>query len=316
MEKIVEIFKKFDSFALFCHISPDADTLCSANALKLVLKKLKKKAYIFCDGKVPKNMKFLGISLEQDEKIIGDVDVCVMVDCNSLDRIGKYSIYFENAKLRVNIDHHQLSDYTFDYSYFDTSSPSTADLMYEILKQLNTKLNSQIALNLYAGLSTDTGCFEHASTNANSHRHTYELLEYKFDLSKANYNLFKYKQRSYLYFYKTALRNTKAYDKGRIYVTYFNNRMFKKFENILENSNCFSFLDGIDGNEIRVKIIEKQKGCFSVGFRSNAYANVCDIANTFGGGGHIRASGCTIEGEYKDVLCKLIEACKQELHKH
>ena len=75
MEKIVEIFKKFDSFALFCHISPDADTLCSANALKLVLKKLKKKAYIFCDGKVPKNMKFLGISLEQDEKIIENVDV-------------------------------------------------------------------------------------------------------------------------------------------------------------------------------------------------------------------------------------------------
>ena len=313
MKDILRIIKKYNSFALFCHVSPDADALGSMNALRLILKKLNKKVYAYCDGVVPSNISFLDVKLEENEKHIMQVDVCIMLDCNSSGRIGKYAELFDKAKIKVVIDHHQKSDYKFDYSLIDTNSPSTADILYEIIKELNVTINSQIALNLYAGLSSDTGCFMHSSTNAMSHKHAYELLGYNFNLAEVNYNMFKYKGSSYLYFYKTALKNTKAYLGGKLYVTFFNYKEYLRYQDICENPSAFSFLEGIEGNEIRVKILEKTKDTFSISFRSNKYVNVCDIARVFNGGGHIRAAGAEVMLPYKELLQQIIEVSKKVL---
>ena len=316
MKDILNIINKNKSFALFCHISPDADALGSMNALRLTLKKMGKKVYAYCDGKIPNNIAFLKIPLEDNVSKIGKVDVCIMLDCNSLDRIGKYGEYFDNAKIKANIDHHQAMDYKFDCSYADSTSPSTADLLYELIKNLDVTINSEIALNLYAGLSSDTGCFVHPSTNKISHKHAYELINYNFDLEEANYNMFKYKQKNYLYFYKSVLRNTKPYLNEKLYITFFNYKTYKRFEKICDNSASFQFLDGIDGNEIRVKIFEKERGFFTISFRANKYADVCSVAKNFDGGGHIRAAGGKFSGTYKDLINKVITCCKEELDNH
>ena len=316
MKDLINLINKYKTFALFCHISPDADALGSMNALKLTLKKMGKKAYAYCDGKIPGNISFLKITLEENVSKISKADVCIMLDCNSLDRIGKYAEYFDKAKIKAKIDHHQSMDYKFDYEYADSNSPSTADLLYELIKNLDVTINSDIALNLYAGLSSDTGCFVHPSTNQFSHKHAYELINYNFDLEQANYNMFKYKQKNYLFFYKSVLRNTKPYLNGKLYVTYFNYKTYRRFEKICDNSASFQFLDGIDGNEIRVKIFEKEKGFFTISFRANKYADVCSVAKNFEGGGHIRASGGKFNGNYKDLLSKVLSCCKEELDKH
>ena len=65
MKEILDIINKNKTFALFCHIGPDADALGSVNALRLTLKKMNKKAYAFCDGKIPNNIAFLKIPLEE-----------------------------------------------------------------------------------------------------------------------------------------------------------------------------------------------------------------------------------------------------------
>lgn len=316
MNDVIKIINKYKSFALFCHISPDADALGSMNALRMTLKKMGKKVVAYCDGKIPNNIAFLKIPLEENTSKILKSDVCIMLDCNSLDRLGKYGEIFDQAKIKVNIDHHQSMNYKFDYAFTDDTSPSTADLVYELIKNLDVTINSDIAENLYAGLSSDTGCFVHPSTNQTSHKHAYELINYKFDLQEANYNMFKYKQKNYLYFYKSVLRNTKPFLREKVYITFFNYKTYKRFEKICDNSASFQFLDGIDGNEIRVKIFEKERNFFTISFRSNKYANVCEIAKNFDGGGHIRASGGKYNGIYKDLLYKILQACNEELSKY
>lgn len=313
MKQILNILNKNNSFALFCHISPDADALGSMNALRLVLKKLNKKVYMYCDGKVPKNISFLNVNLDTDTSKIGRCDVCIMIDCNSLERIGKYAEFFDKAKIKVNIDHHQAMHYPFDCAYVDSKSPSTADLMYVLIKNMKVTINGEIAQSLYAGLSSDTSCFQNASTSQLSHKHAYELINYNFNLQEVNYNMFRYKQKDFLYFYKNALRNTKSYLKEKLYVTFFNYKAYKRFDKICDDSVSFQFLDGIEGNEIRVKIMEKQKGFFTISFRSNKYANVCAIAQKFDGGGHLRASGGRASGNYKEILSKIISYCEEEL---
>ncbi len=315
MKEIIEIIKKYNTFALFCHVNPDADALGSMNALNLSLKKLNKKAYMYCDGIIPSNLKFLNVELEENEKKILNADVCILLDCNTVNRIGKYGDLFKQGKIKVCIDHHQQGDYPFDYNLVDYSSPSTCDLIYPLLKELDFVLNCQIALNLYAGISSDTGCFKFSNTTAVSHKNTYELLNYNFDLIEANYNMFSYKQDNFLDFYKTAIKKTKSYFNNDVFVTHFNLKDYKKFKDICDNSIGFQIFDGIDGNEIRVKVIERKKGVLSVAFRSNKFVDVCKIAKVFGGGGHINASGCEIVGRYKTALQKILNECKKELEK-
>lgn len=316
MKQVESILKNHNSFALFCHVNPDADALGSMNALKLVLKKMNKKVYSFCDGKVPKNLQFLDIELDDNIKVLSKVEVFIMLDCNGLDRIGKYGEYFDKGSFKINIDHHQKGNYVFDYSCVDTDSPSTCDIVYEIIKGMDVTINSKIAENLYAGLSSDTGGFIHSNTKIISHRHAYELINYNFDLTNANYNMFKYKPKNYLYFYKTALNNTKSYLDEKVFVTFFSFRHYKKFEDICDNSASFQFLDGIEGNEIRVRITEKKRGEYNISFRSNIYADVCNIAKKFNGGGHKNASGATVNtNNFKELLSSLIETCREELSK-
>ena len=90
----------------------------------------------------------------------------------------------------------------------------------------------------------------------------------------------------------------------------------QRFYDICENSASFQFLDGIDGNEVRAKIIEKEPGTFHMSLRSNLYANVCNIARALGGGGHVKAAGATATGKYKDILNKIIEQTELELEKN
>lgn len=315
MKDIINLIEKYNSFALFCHISPDADALGSMNALYFVLKKMHKQVHIYCDGKVPQNISFLKINLEKNVSHIENVDACIMLDCNSLDRLGEYEKYYDKAKVKVIIDHHQKDNYKFDVEYVDSSSPSTADMLCELFKQMGVKINSLIALNLYAGLSSDTGCFMHPNTNKASHTHSAELIEYNFNLEDANYNMFKFKQKNYLNFYKTALRNTKQYLRGKVYITVFSHSAYKRFNKICEESASFQFLDGIDENEIRARITERESEVFTLSFRSNKYVNVCSIAEKFGGGGHIRAAGATFVGSLKDLVPTILDACREELGK-
>lgn len=315
MEKIINLIQNNHSFALFCHIDPDADALGSMNALRIVLKNMGKKVSIFCDGEVPRKISFLKIRLEKDERKIEAADVCIMMDCNSLDRIGRYGELFDRAKVRAIIDHHQRDNYSFDVECVDTSSPSTCDLLYEIFKVMNVKIDRVLALNLYAGLSSDTGCFMHPNTTQKSHQHASELIAHKFDLEDANYNMFKFKPRNYLRFLKTALSKTRQYLNGKVLLTFFDLQNYKKFSKICYESILFQIFDGIEDNEIRVRIIEEDNGVFSLSFRSNKYVNACNIAKKFGGGGHIRAAGATYRGEIQSVIAEILHECKEELEK-
>ncbi len=177
LHDIAKVINKYQSFAIFCHISPDGDAIGSAVALRDAINLMGKTAYAFCDGAIPDDLSFLNVHLDDDESKISDVDVMIMVDCNSLERIGRFAPLFDNAKIRCKIDHHQMSEYVLDYSYTDTTSPSTCDIIFDLIKILGVDITNDMAQCLYTGISSDTGCFMHESTSAMSHFRSYELMQ-------------------------------------------------------------------------------------------------------------------------------------------
>ena len=172
IQKIIDLLKKHNSFALFSHVSPDCDAFGSCSALKIALERMGKTVYFYSDGDVPKNLQFLDIRLEQDPVHISEVEVCILIDCNniSVDRLGRYCKYVANAPIVACIDHHQRNNEKFTCKFIDSKSPSACDIIYRILKLLKVKIDKEIATFLYSGSATDTASFINTNTNANCHK--------------------------------------------------------------------------------------------------------------------------------------------------
>ena len=316
IKKVTSFLKSYNSFALFTHISPDADALGSTKALKIALESLGKTVYVFCDGVPTKNLEFLEADLCTDTSVLENVEVGILVDGNTPNRLGKYAQDFEKLSVKMCIDHHVKEKYRFNLKYVNTESPSASDLVYKIIRGLKVKITKEIATLLYAGIATDTGCFKNTNTTASCHRVVGDLIGKKFDLEQTNFYLFKYKTKKQMDFYEYCFKHLQYFHKDKILVVFIPFKEYKKIADVIETAGIFEFLTGIEGNEIILKIVEKEPKQYNVALRSNRYANVQEIATQFGGGGHKMASGCKFSGDYKANLDKLIEYCISELNKY
>ena len=316
IKKVTTFLKSYNSFALFTHISPDADAFGSTKALKLALESLGKTVYVFCDGIVTKNLEFLEPELCDDVSVISSVEVGILVDCNIPYRVGKYEEFFEKIPVKMCIDHHVPEKYKFNLKFVSTKSPSASNLVYKIIKGLKVKITKEIATLLYAGTATDTAGFKNTNTTADCHRVVGALIDKKFDLEKANYYLFKFKPKKQMDFYSYCFKHLQYFYDDKILLIFIPYKEYQKVADIIDTGGIYEFLTGIEGNEIIIKITEKQPKHYFISLRSNIYANVRDIAAEFGGGGHKMASGCNYVGDYKECLDKLIKLSISEIEKH
>ena len=159
-------FREHDHFCILTHDAPDGDTLGSAATLCRGLRDFGKTAFILENPEVPKHLAYLceGLTVEApaDNATVVSVDVAaphMLVKNPNLDA----------SKLILRIDHHGRSTSFAPLELVDATSASCAEIIYDILVELGVQMTPEIAIPLYTGLSTDTGCFRFANTNA----HTY-----------------------------------------------------------------------------------------------------------------------------------------------
>ena len=159
-------FREHDNFCIFTHDAPDRDTLGSAATLCRGLRDFGKTAFILENPEVPKHLAYLceGLTVEapMENATVVSVDVAaphMLVKNPNLDA----------SKLILRIDHHGRSTSFAPLELVDATSASCAEIIYDILVELGVQMTPEIAIPLYTGLSTDTGCFRFANTNA----HTY-----------------------------------------------------------------------------------------------------------------------------------------------
>ncbi len=311
MEKIIKLIENYKSFALFAHVSPDADTLGSCKALKLALEKMGKKAYIFCDGKINFNNTFLNITLEKDESLINNSEALIAIDISSQDRLGKYKDVFLSHTNTACVDHH-TNGYKFaKFNFIKTKYSSTALIILEILEKLKCKISPEIAEALYAGMSSDTGCFKHPNTDYLVHEKSAMLIKTGFNLERCNYELFKRKNEGYVPFLKMIIKNYKI-SKDNIGILFLNYKNFLKIKTFYD-SDLINEIFSENNTLFFVLVAEKEKGKYKLGFRSKDI-NVEKIARSFGGGGHVLAAGADITISKKELLSRLNTEIKKALY--
>ena len=240
-------------------------------------------------------------------------DLLICLDTSQKDRMTKgMSVYFEQAKKTINIDHHVSNTGFADIDHVVSAASSASEVVYDLLEKERIDLASAEAL--YMGIICDSGVFKYSSTSEHTMQIAGHLMTIGVDSSRWNDEVFyerTYKQAKLL---GQALLNSELIFEGRCIYTVVDRAMFEYF------SAGHDDLEGVveqlrltKGVEVAVLISETVEGTCKFSFRSKRYVDVNKVASIFGGGGHVRAAGCTIKGDYKEPLKIFLEAIEGQL---
>ena len=311
--EVVKLIKSAKTIALFSHINPDCDTICSALALRLFLKKMGKEVSAYCDG----DLKFDMADLYSAEALNADCpktsyDLTIAVDCATEDRIGKYRAVFQKGRKTLCIDHH-LQDRTFaGYNCIDVHSGATAELIYLIIKEYDlSKMDKDIASLLYTGLITDTGNFGFSNVGVRTMSIGSDLLSYGIPNSDISYKHFREITFDTFKLKARALSKAQFFEKNKIGVITFTKEDFEATGTTSANtSNLVNEIVNIADVLIAVSITEVRSNSYKISLRTQGNVDANAIASVFGGGGHKNAAGFMVNGFYGNVLDDILKACK------
>ena len=289
------------------HVRPDGDATGSSLALYLYIKKNypKVKADVFLEKVLPE-LTFLTGSDEIKTDFKSDTDsydLFIVVDC-SKDRTGDAEKFFDNAKTTVNIDHHVSNTGTGDNLYIVPDASSACELVYDCLDR--DKIDIDIAKAIYTGMVTDTGVFKYNNTSPKTMRIAADLISFGFDFGDLIDHVFYEKTYIQNQIMGRALLESILLMDGRCAVSVVSKQTMDFYG--AEGND----LDGIvnqllltKGVECSIFMYELSPLEYKVSLRSLGSVNVAEVAQMFGGGGHERAAGCTVNGTWHDVINNL-----------
>jgi phosphoesterase RecJ-like protein len=316
LNEILEKIKQSNTIGITFHISPDGDSYGSSLGLLLSLRKLGKKVYIISKDKVSEIYSFLpgineinaGITSVQEA-----TDCVIALDCGNKERLNA-DIEFENRKYcLINIDHHLSNDNYGDINYVDTKCSAVGEIIYAIIKAMNIVVNQDIATCLYTSIITDCGSFKYSNTTRETHEIAAELITTGIDFSKIHRNIFENKNYERVKLYGKVIEKLSLRANRKLCVMELNNDMLKNLNSDISDSGDIISI-GMEIGEIEVAVLFKESSDGTkVSLRSKNDFDVRKIAEFYGGGGHSKAAGLTINKPLDEAKAILIKHIEKEL---
>lgn len=306
LRETVEKINSAEKILLTAHINPDGDAIGSVLAMLQILRGMGKDVSAYIDDKIPKN--FLTMPcIEEIKQPTGEekisADLLVVLD-TSTDRIGKVHDITDAPIL--NIDHHVTNKGEEGVLYVEPTAAATCEIIFYLCGELNFEITKDIAVCLYSGLATDTGFFNYSNTKPATFRAAAALVECGV---KPNLIAEQFEERSFseLKVMSAALQTTKLFYGGRVIGMFIDEELFKQTDTTEGFIDLIRVIDSVD---VAFILTCREKNICRVSMRSKT-VNVAEIANKLGGGGHIRAAGCTLQKNFADAKNVLLHAIGQ-----
>ena len=278
-----------ENILITAHVNPDGDAIGSTLAMLQILRAMGKNVAVYIDDKVPKNFSVMPFAEEirqprEDEHF--SADLLVILD-TSPDRIGNVKNLTDAPIL--NIDHHITNSGDEGDLYVDANAAATCEIIFQLCKELNAEISKNIAVCLYTGIATDTGFFNYSNTRPSTLRAAADLVEAGVEPNLISEQV---EIRSFrdIQIMSAALQTTKLFYGGKVAGMFVDRELYKQVET---TEGLIDLIRVIDGVEVAFLITEKEKNVCRVSMRSKG-VDVSSIAKRLGGGGHVRAAGCTI----------------------
>ena len=316
-EAIAEAIRSARRIAVCSHVNPDGDTLGCAAAMRLALLEMGKEVTLFCDGKVPDCLAFLpGADLFRvPGKKEVPFDLMLAVDVSDEKRLGACGSLTAVSAHTAQIDHHPTNPLYTEINSVDGCAPATAVMIHEQLRVLNVGLTPEIAVCLYTGISTDTGNFSFASTNAECFSIMSELMRQNLNLAGLNRILFRERAMPQVKLLGRALVSLKYVENGRIAVMKLTRKDFDECGALSEHADTLVNF-GLDtiGTRMAMLARESEEGTIKFSLRAKEPHEINDVAQSFGGGGHPQAAGIVMPGPLDESVGKVLKAMIRKLN--
>jgi phosphoesterase RecJ-like protein len=328
IQETVDFLLNNDNFTVLCHVNPDGDTLGSGYALCGALHRIEKRARLLCDDKPSPRFDFLLETLDDNPHLrnfpFDTEETIITVDVADLELLG--SLKDRYPKIDLSIDHHMSNKNYAERTLLDTRAAACAEVVWELIMELEERLQSEqlatpaIAAAIYTGISTDTGCFKYSNTSTISHMFAAEVMGYGFDVDKINYVMFEMKTRERVLLEQQALSSIEYYFSGKCAVIVLTAEMLDGIDPE-DAGNVSSLPKQIEGVHAGVVIKEKSaasseeggRGVFKVSVRTSEEVNAQSVCSVLGGGGHLRAAGCTLTGDADSVKATVLHEISKQL---
>ncbi|MBQ8638184.1 MAG: bifunctional oligoribonuclease/PAP phosphatase NrnA [Lachnospiraceae bacterium] len=316
MRSFDEVMAGVQRAAIAGHVRPDGDCVGSCMGLAAYLRaNYQVKVDVFLDP-LPDSLEFLVEGKEINPKTDETVryDIFFAVDCADKKRIAADSRLIEHAAKVINIDHHISNPLYGDINVVEAESSSACEVLYGLMDA--EKINRETAICLYTGMAHDTGIFQYSCVSPLTMSRAGHLLSFGFDFSQLIMSSFYEKSLSHQKLLGIALMKSRILPDGLgiwSYVTLAD--MEAVASSSMEADGIVEELRNTKGIDYSVFLYELEPGTYKVSFRSKGKVNVSQVAVAFGGGGHVRASGCTFVGKTPDeIIAQITEQIAGQIH--
>ena len=309
-----------ESVLILLHRHPDGDAVGAGFGLKRLLETMDCTAYCVCEDEIPERLRFLTEGMQESirvENLPADFAPTriISVDTASPAQAGTiYPLY--EGRFDLMIDHHERGEMYAD-GYVDGSASSAGELVFRLSRELVrtgriAAVPAGVDHLLYASISSDTGCFRYSNASPETHRAVAELLESKPDAAEINHRLFGVKSFDLLRAEKVGFDRLRLFADGKLGIV--DMPYAVKTEMGFSDEHFDTLVDiarGLQGVQVAAAIRQPtDEGLYRVSMRSSCHVDVAAVCASFGGGGHVKAAGCTIlcDRGMEAVVAMIVEA--------
>ena len=317
MSRLIEMIETAETIAVLGHIHPDGDCVGSCLAVcNYIREQYPEKVVQVYLEKPPVKFNYLKYFDEicQDAHTGKTYDLCICLDSAALDRLGEFAAYLDSAQASICLDHH-VTNSGYAQENFVLEASSASEVVYGFLDL--DKISKETAECIYTGILHDTNVFKNSNTTEHTMEVAGKMMSKGINFAKIIDESFYRKTYVQNQILGRALLESVVFLHGTCIFSVVRRRDMEFFG--VESTDLDGIVDQMritEGVEVAIFLYEIENHVFKVSMRSNNYVNVSKVAAYFGGGGHIRASGCTMNGSVHDVINNLSGQIEAQMKEH
>lgn len=289
---------------ILIHWSPDGDCIGGGYALYHILRDMGIRARVCCVDPIPAMFRDIAAGIEFEEF---EPQSYVSVDVADRKLFGE--LPEKEAEIALCIDHHISNTHYAKKLYWNPQSAAACEVLFRLMQENDIPLTKEIALCLYSGIATDTGCFRFSNADARAFEAVAQIKAAYPDLPYARLNreFFILKSAGRIQLDTRLMQNMKLSGDGQIALIYLPYAWMEELHLSSEETDGTANLPmQIIGVEIGITCKQQPDGSYRVSLRGGDRADVSAVAQHFGGGGHVKASGCSIAEGEPEAVCKML----------
>jgi bifunctional oligoribonuclease and PAP phosphatase NrnA len=311
MQAVLDVVRRGRRFLVCSHARPDGDAVGSMLACGMIFAQLGKQADLMAADPVPLIYRGLpcATTIRHGQRVDGEYDAVILLECDGLARSRLTGL---ERRFTVNIDHHVSAREFADVNWIDTDACAVAEMVYRLARAAGVNVTAEMAACLYTGVLTDTGSFCYEGTDVHAFEMARELVRCGADPAQLARDVYFSNPLSKITLLGAALNNLRR--DGRLawlWVTHADMQRTGAAEEDCEG--IVNYAIAIAGVEAAVLLRELPDRRVRLSLRSKGALDVARIAASFGGGGHLHAGGCTLEGPLSAATGTILETLRREL---